>query len=65
MDVLITIVAAILFLGSVIGSILGNMIASELYDRSPTFADWLIDRAVARFAGARAGAIRRGMARPS
>src|SRR2546426_38312 len=48
MDLLIICIAVVLFLGSVIGSIAGNMIASELYDWAPTLARWTIERAVAR-----------------
>lgn len=48
MEHIITLVAAVLFIGSVVGSIVGNMIASELYDSSPQLARWLINAATAR-----------------
>jgi hypothetical protein len=48
MDLLIASLAFLLFVGSVIGSIMGNMIASELYDRAPSVAEWLVKRAALR-----------------
>jgi len=41
MDLLIICIAVILFLGSVLGSIAGNIVESELYDCAPSFARWL------------------------
>ena len=48
MDFLITILPAVLMIGLAAGSILGNIIASEIYDTAPAAARWLIQRAVAR-----------------
>jgi hypothetical protein len=45
MDLLI---ALLLVIGSFIVGIAGNLLASELYDRAPSLARWLIDCAVAR-----------------
>jgi hypothetical protein len=47
-DILITGLAIILLVGSIIGPIMGNMIASELYDCAPSIARWLLKKAVAR-----------------
>jgi hypothetical protein len=46
MDLLIGIAAAVLLIGSAISSIVGNIIASDLYDRFPSLALWLIKRAI-------------------
>jgi UDP-3-O-[3-hydroxymyristoyl] N-acetylglucosamine deacetylase len=48
MEILITCVAVVLFFGSVVGSIIGNMVASELYDWTPTLADRLIEKAIGK-----------------
>jgi hypothetical protein len=48
MEYLVAIAAILVLVGSAIGSIAGNMIASELYDRAPSFAAWLIEHAVRR-----------------
>lgn len=42
------VIGALVLLGSAIGSIAGNMLASELYDRAPLFAVSLIEHAVKR-----------------
>jgi hypothetical protein len=36
------------FIGASIAGIIANLIASDLYDRSPTFAQWIVRRAVLR-----------------
>ena len=41
-------IAALLVVAAFLIGILGNLIASELYDRAPSFAHWLLDRAVSR-----------------
>lgn len=46
--VVVAIVALLVLLGSAIGSIASNLIASELYDRAPSIAAWLIEHAVRR-----------------
>ncbi len=42
------VIATLIVIGSLILGIAGNMVASELYDRSPSFARWLIGRAAQR-----------------
>jgi hypothetical protein len=41
-------ITVLILVGSFLAGIAGNVIASELYDRLPTLAHWLIRRAVAR-----------------
>lgn len=43
MDIMI---AILIVIGSFAAGIAGNMLANELYDQAPSFARWLIDRAV-------------------
>ncbi len=42
------VIAALLLMGSILIAILPNLIANELYDCAPSFARWLIGRALAR-----------------
>lgn len=42
------VIAGFFILGSLIVGIVGNLIASEIYDRSPRLANWLIGRAIER-----------------
>lgn len=48
MEYLIALSAVVALLTAAVTSIVGNMVANELYDRLPSLAEWLVKRAASR-----------------
>jgi UDP-3-O-[3-hydroxymyristoyl] N-acetylglucosamine deacetylase len=48
MDILMTMLAIVATVSAFVGSIVGNIVASELYDQTPRLARWMIERAASK-----------------